>query len=96
MPRLPNKEFRAIVPLLREKVFYEPEKHRKISWSEYNLTQIEDAYESLTFIRDSVDKTEYLNTEGKTGRPLTDPNSLAKAVLLCEELGLTERSDKDG
>ena len=92
MPKLPNKEFRAMVPLLREKGFYESEKPRKISWSEYNLTQIEDAYESLTFIRDSVDKTEYLNTEGKTGRPLTDPKSLAKAVLLCEELSLTERS----
>jgi transposase len=92
MPRLPNKEFRAMVPLLRKKEFYELEKPKKISWSEYNLIQIEDAYESLTFIRDSVDKTEYLNTEGKTGRPLTDPKSLAKAVLLCEELGLTERS----
>jgi transposase len=78
--------------LLRKKEFYELEKPKKISWSEYNLIQIEDAYESLTFIRDSVDKTEYLNTEGKTGRPLTDPKSLAKAVLLCEELGLTERS----
>ena len=92
MPKLPNKEFRAMVPLLREKGFYESEEPKKISWPEYNLSQIEDAYESLTFIRDSVDKAEYLNTEGKTGRPLRDPKSLAKAVLLCEELGLTERS----
>jgi len=92
MPKLPNKEFRAMFPLLRKKGFYEPEEPRKISWSEYNLTQIEDAYESLMFIRNSIDKTEYLDTEGKTGRPLTDPKTLAKAVLLCEELGLTERS----
>jgi len=92
MPKLPNKQFRAMVPLLREKEFYEPEEKRPISWPEYNLSQIEDAYETLKFIKDSVDKTECMNTKGKTGRPLTDPKSLAKAILLCEELSLTERS----
>ncbi len=92
MPKLPNKEFRAMVPLLREKDFYEPEEPRKISWPEYNLSQIEDAYETLTFIRDSIDNAQYLDTKGKTGSPLTDPKILAKAVLLCEVLGLTERA----
>jgi transposase len=92
MPKLPNKEFRAMVPLLREKGFYEHEEPRKISWPEYNLSQIDDAYETLTFIRESVDKAQYLNSKGKTGRPLTDPKSLAKAVLVCEALGLTERA----
>lgn len=92
MTNLPNKEFRAMVPLLREKDFYEPEVHRNISWPEYNNSQINDAYETLSFIRDSVDETKYLKLKGKTGRPLTNPKSLAKAVLLCEELGLTERS----
>jgi transposase len=90
--KLPNKEFRAMVPLLREKEFYEAEEKRPISWPEYNLSQIEDAYETLKFIKDSVDQSFYLDTKGKTGRPLTDPKSLAKAILLCEELGLTERS----
>jgi len=92
MTKLPNKEFRAMVPLLREKGFYKSEEKRQISWPEYNLSQIEDAYETLVFIRDSVDQTECLKTKGKTGRPLTNPKSLAKAILLCEELGLTERS----
>lgn len=92
MPKLPNKEFRAMVPLLREKGFYEYEEKRPISWPEYNLSQIEDAYETLKFIRDSVDQTECLKIKGKTGRPLTNPKSLAKAILLCEELSLTERS----
>ena len=92
MPKLPNKEFRAMVPLLREKDFYEHEEPRKISWPEYNLSQIDDAYETLTFIRDSVNKAQYLCTKSKTGRPLTDPKILAKAVLLCETLGFTERS----
>lgn len=92
MPKLPNEEFRAMVPLLREKGFYESEEKRKISWPEYNLSQIEDAHDTLSFIKDSIDKTSYLNTKGKTGRPLTDPKSLAKAILLCEALGLTERA----
>lgn len=92
MTKLPNKEFRAMVPLLREKDFYEPIEQRKISWPEYNISQIENAYETLKFIKESVDQAYYLNTKGKVGRPLTDPKSLAKAVLLCEELSLTERS----
>lgn len=81
-----------MVPLLREKGFYEHEEPRKISWPEYNMSQIEDAYETLAFIRDSVDKAKYPSTKGKTGRPLTDPKSLAKSVLFCEALGLTERA----
>ena len=92
MTKLPNKEFRAMVSLLREKDFYEPEEQRKISWPEYNLSQIDDAYETLTFIRESVDKAQYLDTKGKTGRPLTDPKVLAKAILVSEALGLTERA----
>ncbi len=92
MSKLPNEEFRAMVPLLREKEFYEPEEQRRISWPEYNISQIDDAYETLVFIRDYVDQAQYMSTPGKTGRPLTNPKSLAKAVLLCEALGLTERN----
>lgn len=92
MPRLPNKGFRQMVPLLREKGFYEYEEPRKISWPEYNLSQIEEAYETLEFIRDTVDEAEYMKTDGKVGKPLTDPKALAKAVLACEALGFTERN----
>jgi len=81
-----------MIPLLREKDFYEPEERRRISWPEYNTSQIDDAYETLAFIRDTVDQSPCMNTVGKTGRPLTDPKSLAKAILLCEALGLTERA----
>jgi len=91
MPKLPNKEFRAMVPLLREKDFYESEEQRAISWPEYNQTQIETAHETLTFIRDSVDAAEYMKRNGKVGKPLTDPKILAKIVLACEALGFTER-----
>jgi len=92
MPRLPNKEFRAMVPLLREKDFYEPEEQRKISWPEYNLSHIENADETLKFITESVDEAELMSTNGKAGKPLTDPKVLAKAVLTCEALGFTERN----
>jgi len=94
MKRLPTKEFQAMVPLLREKDFYESEEPRKISWPEYNLNQIEDAYETLCFIRYSVDETSYLKILGKEGKPLTDSKTLAKAILLCEALGFTERESE--
>lgn len=92
MPKLPNKEFRAMVPLLREKDFYESEEQRKISWPEYNISQIEEANEVLDFINNIVDEIECMNTKGKVGKPLTDPKLLAKAVLACEALGFTERN----
>lgn len=92
MERLPNKEFQAMVPTIREKGFYEPIKQRNISWPEYNLSQIVEAHETLDFIRKSVDEVQYLQIKGKTGRPLTDPKSLAKAVLACEALGFAERN----
>ena len=91
MAKLPNKEFRQMVPLLREKDFYEAELIREIAWPEYNLSQIEEASDVLDFIRESVDKCECIDRQGRVGRPLTDPKSLAKAVLVCEALGLVER-----
>jgi transposase len=92
MPKLPNEEFRQMVPLLSEKGFYEYEEPREISWPEYNLSQIEDAEETLKFIRDSVDKAELMELKGKVGKPLTNPKALAKAVLGCEAFGFTERN----
>ena len=59
MTKLPNAEFRKMVPMLREKDFYEHEEPKKISWPEYNLSQIKDAQETLEFIRDQVDRADY-------------------------------------
>lgn len=91
MTKLPNTEFRKMVPMLREKEVYEDEEPRPVSWPEYNLSQIEDARETLEFIKKSVDKAECLPNKGKVGKPLTDSKVLVKAVLACEALGLTER-----
>jgi len=92
MPPLPNKEFKKLVPKLREKDFYKSQEPRRISWPEYNLNQIEDAYETLRFIDNEVNKTEYMILIGQNGRPLTDPKILAKAILICEALNFTERN----
>lgn len=92
MVKLPNKEFQQMVPLLREKGFYEHQDIRPISWPEYSLSQIMDAKETLEFIRDAVDEVETLSLKGKVGKPLTNPCSLAKAVLASEAFGFTERN----
>jgi len=75
-----------------DKDFYEHEEKRPIHWPEYNLAHIQEAKETLQFIRDEIDKAETLCIKGKAGKPLTNPKSLAKAVLVCEALGLTERN----
>jgi len=92
MVQLPNQEFRQIACLMREKDFYEPEEIRPIDWPKYNLAQIKEAKETLNFIRNQVDETEALTLKGKAGKPLTNPKSLVKAILICEALGLTERN----
>ncbi|MFH0874987.1 MAG: transposase [archaeon] len=91
MSYLPNKEFRQMVPLLREKNFYEHENSRQISWPEYSASQIEEATEIFDFIKYSVDISEYWKRRSTVGRPLTDPKDLAKSILICEALGFPER-----
>ncbi|MFH1511255.1 MAG: transposase, partial [Candidatus Woesearchaeota archaeon] len=94
MTKLPNKEFRQMVPLLREKDFYESEEPREISWPEYTLSQVEEASDVLDFIKESVDTCECPDRSGRVGRPLTNPRTLAKAVLICEALGFVERTSQ--
>lgn len=94
--KLPNVEFRKLVTLLREpkekKKFYQAQEPRKIDWPAYNLAQINQAKDSLSFIRESVNCCPKISTQGKCGKPLTDPRVLTKAVLICEALGFTERA----
>lgn len=92
MVKLPTRQFQQMVPLLREKGFYEHKEPRQISWPEYNLSQVREAKDLLVFIRESVDRACSVVSLGQVGKPLTDPKVLAKAVLLCEFLGFTERS----
>ena len=94
MAKLPTKEFRKLVPKLRKKGFYEHKEIRLISWPEYSLAQIEEAKEILRFIRMEVDVCQLPLVNGKVGRPLTDPKSLAKAILMSEFMQLTERQSQ--
>ena len=94
MPRLPTKDFQKLVPKLRKKGFYKHKGPKQISWPEYNSSQIKEAKETFEFIRKAVDSCCYLEQKNKIGRPLTDPKVLAKAILVCEFLGLTERESE--
>lgn len=93
--RLPNKQFRKLVEFINEtrkdksKKIYDDKEIRKIDWIAYNQSQISDSKEALIFIKKSVDKC--INPPNKAGKPLTNPKSLAKAILVCELFGLTER-----
>ena len=92
MTKLPNEEFHQLVPKLREKGFYPSQDQREINWPIYNQNEIDNIIEVLDFISNVVDAIELPSFDGKTGRPLTNPHSLAKAILLCEELHLDERN----
>lgn len=92
--RYPNKEFRKLVSFLNETrdtkdKIYEDKKPRKISWPEYTQSQINEAKEILKFINKAVDKCQM--PPKKVGRPLTNPKKLAKAILVCEWMGLVEK-----
>lgn len=87
--RLPNKEFRKLVPKLREKGFYKSQEKREINWPEYNFAQINEA-KLLLSISEAINSCAQIKSSGK-GRPLTNPKDLAKAILFCELLCLPER-----
>ena len=80
---LPNKEFRRLVPKLRQKGIYKSQEQRLISWPEYNISQINEINDVLIFIRESVNGAKSINLRGRVGRPLTDAKVLANAILFC-------------
>jgi len=84
-----NREFRRLVPKLREKGFYKSQEKRQIKWKEYSLSQIQEV-KLLEKIKDLVDTFDARKTKS-FGRPLTNPKDLSKAILVAELLGLPER-----
>ena len=95
MKKYPNQEFRKLVEFINEgredkiKKIYDDKESRKINWNAYTFSQINEAKEILLFIKKEVDKCQM--PPKKVGRPLTNPKVLAKAILICEALGFTER-----
>jgi transposase len=90
--RLPNREFRKLVPKLRKKGFYKPKEERKINWHDYNNAQINEAV-LIDYTKKIVNSCVQINHK-KVGRPLTNPRELAKAILVSELLCLPERQSQ--
>lgn len=95
MTKYPNTQFRKLIENLNEKEgfkrnIYPEQKHREVSWPEYNLSKINELKDILTLIRRSVNNVNYAQDRG-VGRPSVNPKVLAKAILFCELVGLPER-----
>jgi len=84
-----NRQFRRLVPKLRQKGFYRSQEKRPIHWKEYTLSQVEEVkiLDRITILIDSFDAKEVKSF----GRPSANPKDLAKAILVAELLGLPER-----
>jgi len=91
--RLPNVEFRKLVPKLREKGFYKSQEKRQINWKKYNQSQTEEALILLPKINELVDSCEVKKLSNK-GRRGINPKILAKVILLSEILHFTERQSQ--
>ena len=92
--RLPNNDFQRLVKSTRDPVFkkeiYEAQELRKIDWSAYNLSQINQVKETLNFIRESVN----LSCCQKVRSNATNPKYLAKAILISEMIQSPERESE--
>ena len=92
--RLPNNDFQRLVKSTRDPVFkkeiYEAQELRKIDWSAYNLSQINQVKETLNFIRESVN----LSCCQKVRSNATNPKYLAKAILISEMMQSPERESE--
>lgn len=84
-----NREFRRLVPRLRQRGFYKSQEKRTIKWKEYSLSQINEV-KILDKIKTIIDCFDARKTKS-FGRPSTNPKDLAKAILVAELLGLPER-----
>lgn len=84
-----NREFRRLVPKLRERGFYKSQEKRIIVWKEYTRSQI-DEVKLLDKIKSLVNSFDARKTKS-FGRPSTNPKDLTKAILVAELLNLPER-----
>lgn len=94
MTKHPNVQFRKLVKDVRnpkkKKEIYGPQENRKIDWTKYTLSKINDLKEILIFIREAVNEIRVVEVP-RIGRPPINPKHLAKAILFCEAVGLPER-----
>lgn len=92
--QLPNKDFRKLVKSTRDPEFkkeiYEYQEQREIDWPSYNLSQIKQVKETLSFIREIVNNS-YAQ---KVRSNATNPRDLAKAILIIEMIQSAERESE--
>lgn len=77
MTKHPNIKFRKLVKdvrnLKKKKEIYEPQENRKIDWTKYTLSKINDLKEISIFIREAVNEIRVKKVP-KIGRPQSIPN----------------------
>ena len=83
MGRLPAR-IAALVPLLREKEFYQAEEQRPISWPEYNDAQIKQATDLPILAQPNAGLPELI--EGKTVFAM-GPVEFAEGIAACVRAG---------
>jgi len=93
-----QKKFDTLMQQLKDDEFkYVPRDEKKIDWSKYDKTQINEINDMLLLIRDAVDEAslrlgidEILKNAGP-GRPPNHPADLAKAVLMQQYFCISNR-----
>ncbi len=96
--RLEQKNFNKIMEKLKNNEFkYTPKEEKEIDWAKYDKAQINEINKMLLFIKDMVDeacrrlKTDEIPEKKERGRPSKPPRDLAKAVLIQQYFGASNR-----
>lgn len=93
-----QKKFDGLMRRIKSGEFkYQPREGEKIDWSKYDKAQINEMNEMLLLMREAVDwasarlGVDDLLKDRRAGRPETHPADLAKAVLLQQYFGVSNR-----
>ncbi len=95
-----QKKFDKLMEQLKEDEFkYVAREEKEIDWSRYDKAQINEINDMLLLIRDSVDEAstrlgieKMLDEKKGPGRPPYPPADLAKAVLMQQYFGVSNRA----
>ncbi len=93
-----QKKFNKLMKKLKNDEFkYTPKEEKQIDWAKYDKAQINEINNMLLLMRDIVDeacrrlKIEEIPEKKERGRPSKPPKDLAKAVLMQQYFGVSNR-----
>ena len=93
-----QKKFDKLMEKMKNDEFkYTPKEEKEIDWAKYDKAQINEINNTLLLIRDMVDeacrrlKIEEVPKKKDRGRPSKPPGDLAKAVLMQQYFGVSNR-----